>query len=289
MVVTVTYYSVSVIITTYKRKWSQIERALNSVLSQTYPVNEIIIVDDNHPNSIYRKDIKENLKNLPEIIYIEMPQNGGVAKARNTGLKYASNDLVAFLDDDDEWLPDKIRKQVILFNKYDDTGLVFGQYDVINDVTKEKHPAWQQEIFKAKPTRQQMLCRDYVGSASNPLINARAIKKLGGFAEENQPAEEDYEMWIRIAMRYRIYGMSDVVVLKHMDGDEHVSQNKRKNYEGFINIYKRHHKNINADLEVQTCMLWNIARFAVKSRSFDGIPYIIKWFFTKILWKTTGR
>src|SRR5947209_13220762 len=102
-------HSVSVIIPTYNHG-RFIADAIESVLAQTYPVSEIIVVDDGSTD-----ETQEVVEKFGEKVrYIEQA-NAGVSAARNTGIENSDGDLVAFLDADDTWLPEKIEKQVAKF------------------------------------------------------------------------------------------------------------------------------------------------------------------------------
>ena len=110
---------VSVIITTYKRS-EFLTRAINSVLKQTYKNFEVIIVDDNNKNDEYSKftqTLLETYINRNEIKIIQHDENKGISAARNTGIKEANGEYIAFLDDDDEFLPKKIELQINLFKE----------------------------------------------------------------------------------------------------------------------------------------------------------------------------
>lgn len=105
---------VSIIMPTYKRS-DMLSRAIKSVLTQTYSNIEIIVVDDNNPDTEWRKKtqgIMSEYNNNSKIKYILHPYNKNGSAARNTGIQQATGDIVTFLDDDDIYCPDKIRKQV---------------------------------------------------------------------------------------------------------------------------------------------------------------------------------
>ena len=97
--------AVSVIIPTFNREHC-LMRALNSALAQSYPIQEIIVVDDGSTDAT-EKLIQES---YPSVIYIKQ-ENHGVSAARNRGIKNSLGSWLAFLDSDDEWLPDKLEKQ----------------------------------------------------------------------------------------------------------------------------------------------------------------------------------
>lgn len=115
---------VSVIITTYKRP-NMLSNAIKSVLNQTYHNIEVIVVDDNNPESEYRKETENLMKQYltnERIKYIKHNENKNGAAARNTGLFNSTGDVVCFLDDDDLYKPNKLELQLeyLLNNKYFD-------------------------------------------------------------------------------------------------------------------------------------------------------------------------
>lgn len=104
---------VSCIIPTYKRSETLL-RAVNSALKQSYPNIEVLVVDDNEPNDEYSLNVQQVLKSVEDsrLKYIQQKKHINGAVARNVGIKAANGEYVAFLDDDDEWLPAKIERQV---------------------------------------------------------------------------------------------------------------------------------------------------------------------------------
>lgn len=105
---------VSVIITTYKRS-NMLDRAIESVLKQTYSYIEIIVVDDNEPASIERQKTEKKMKkyeNLKNVKYIKHAKNKNGAAARNTGIRNAVGKFVTYLDDDDFYYESKVEKEV---------------------------------------------------------------------------------------------------------------------------------------------------------------------------------
>jgi glycosyltransferase involved in cell wall biosynthesis len=99
---------VSVIIPAYNQG-DMLACAIKSALAQTYTNREIIVINDNSPNSITRRTAEQF---ATQIVYIERDTNGGVAAARNTGLEAATGSLIAWLDQDDIWLPRRLEMGV---------------------------------------------------------------------------------------------------------------------------------------------------------------------------------
>ena len=110
---------VSVIIPTYNRE-TVIGRAIESVLKQTYPHFELLIIDDGSTDQTKR--VVERIAD-ERIRYILLEENGGVARARNVGIAEAQYDYIAFLDSDDEWMPEKLELQM---ERLLDSSLGFG-------------------------------------------------------------------------------------------------------------------------------------------------------------------
>lgn len=102
--------TVSVIIATYRRD-NSLKRAIESVLNQTYKDIEIIVVDDN-ANTEWNTKVEDIVKQYPVVKYIQNKENKGSAATRNTGIQKSTGDFITFLDDDDEYLPEKIEQQL---------------------------------------------------------------------------------------------------------------------------------------------------------------------------------
>ena len=102
---------VTIIIPTYKRS-DKIERALKSAATQTYQNIEIIVVDDNANFPDERKQTAKIVKKFQNTRLIQNQTNLGGALSRNEGIKHASGSFIVFLDDDDEFLPEKVEKQL---------------------------------------------------------------------------------------------------------------------------------------------------------------------------------
>ncbi len=274
--------TVTAVITTYKREWQWIERAVQSALNQTYPVLEVLIVDDNTAPSPYSDSVRAAAAGMDRVRYIPMVKNGGVSAARNKGIENARGDLIGFLDDDDEWLPDKIEKQAALFAQEPGLGLAFGIGRKIEDDTGKEGLTWNHQIFKERPTFEDELRQDHVGSTSHPLMRLDAVKAVGGFRTENQPAVEDYELWIRIARKYPIRGIDEPIYIKHMVAGEHISLNRARTFAGFKNIYFINREEYRRLPAARCQILRNISREGVKAKKPEVIPYLLRWFFLNL-------
>lgn len=227
---------VSAIITTYGRKFDVIKRSIESVLCQTYKNIEIILIDDNDPDSLFRNDIKNGIKHYSEIRYVPLLKNSGAQKARNTGIEIAKGDFIAFLDDDDEWLPEKIEKQ--MDNISENVGLVYCMgYTVFEDSERTVDYVTTKN-FRKEVSFVDLLYGDYIGTTTQALI-PKGVFKAAGLFDTDQPARQDYEMWIRISKHFKCVGVAEPLFRHYVHEGEQISKNNLKSITGFERIYNK--------------------------------------------------
>ena len=274
--------SVTAIITTYKREWKIIERAIRSIQAQYIPVHEILIVDDNPDGSNYTKELKEGLTKYPDVLYYGDGCNRKVSRARNLGVSLASGDYVGFLDDDDEWMPSKMTWFAEAIEQNPDAALIFGKGQIDHE-NGELEWTWPSLMFNPDPTYQNLLFGDYVGTASNPFIRRDVFLSAGGFlGNEVQPAVEDYELWIRIAKDHLLHGVDADTYRKHMPEGEHVSMNWKKVWRGYENIYFVNKEAYDTDPAAKERIIYNIARAGIFAKDMRSVRYVFKWFGARI-------
>lgn len=227
---------VSAIITSYNRDFSVLKRALNSVINQTYQNIEIIIIDDNDLDNKFHLSLKDNIAKYRNVKYYHMGNNQGSQKARNKGIELAHGIYIAFLDDDDEWMPTKIEEQVKCFNTNKNIGLVFSKGYDYNDENNKK------TIYNLPGKSysfDDLLFHDTIGSTSQALILKEVFDNVGVFDIE-MPARQDYEMWIRISKIYECYKIEKPLFIHHNHNCERISTNTEKVINGYKKIYKKY-------------------------------------------------
>lgn len=227
-------YRVSVIIPTFNRSLL-LQRAMESVLNQTWKDFELIVVDDASYDDT-RETVKRLSQNRPFIKYIRHKENLDVGEARNTGIKSSSAPLIAFLDDDDEWLPSKLEKQMRYLESLSDprVGMVYTGAVWINPKTGKKlihqrpnHTGWIYE---------DLLKRNViVAGASSCLIKRRCFAKIGYF--KPRQCYEDWDLWLRLAKEFKIEAVDEFLV-KYYQYPLHFSQNAAKNIVARNEIFK---------------------------------------------------
>ena len=212
---------VSIIIPTYNRAHI-IKNAIDSVLSQTYPWFEIIIVDDGSTDNT--REVIESFKD-ERIRYYYAGLNQGASAARNYGLKKAQYDFIAFEDSDDIWYADKLEKQMkILCNAKPEVGIVYhkivydfggGQYAVLpsEEIPEEK---------KSGDIYAQMLYHNLIPCPSI-LARRSAIMDAGEFDIELK-ALEDYDFALKLTRKYKACFVNEIL-LKASLFDQGVSSN----------------------------------------------------------------
>ena len=215
---------VSVVITTYKRKFEVLSRAIISVLNQTYPNVEIIVVNDNRIEDKFYDEIEKNIKIFEDQIkYISYPDNKGACIARNLGALEAQGKYIAFLDDDDKFLPDKIEKQANFLQKLS-ADFVTCLYKPLGEKKKNrKFSRRQYDIIKKKKLWQ----RNCIGGCSEPLMSKDVFIKAGMFMEK-LPQSQDYDLWIRIAKICKIYKINEALVEYSTEDKNSISKNYSK-------------------------------------------------------------
>lgn len=174
---------VSVVIPTYSRN-DMLQRAINCILSQTHQKLDIIVVDDNPSDSPYRTSTEEIMKKYasePRIRYIQNETNMGGAAARNVGIEAARGEYIAFLDDDDEYYPTKIEKQlqVFLSTKYEKLALVYCDVEHLSkagevECTVEKH-------FRGN-CLYDAIANDCIAPTSQWMAKKSALEAVGNFS-----------------------------------------------------------------------------------------------------------
>ena len=228
---------VSVIIPTYKRNAS-LKKAILSVIDQTYKNIEIIIIDDNEPNSIERLETKAiiaELKNEKRIIYLAHDKNRNGAAARNTGIFNSNGQYISFLDDDDIYFPKKIEKQIkaLLELENNDSenkfGAVYCGYlgwnSNKNDLTRYLEKDFTYEIFTLD------YIKHYIHT-NTVLYKKEALLKINGF-DESFKRHQDLELNLRFFKYFKMGFVKDVLV--HLTPVETNINNQVKNI-SFYNL-----------------------------------------------------
>ena len=197
---------VSAIVPTYNRGYS-ISRALQSIEEQTQSVHEILVVDDGSTDDTQKIISQKH----PAVRVIKNPTNCGVSSARNLGISSSTGSHLAFLDSDDTWHPEKIEKQLHFCQKEPKVNI-----NHCDEIWIKNGKIFNQKLYHQKfggDLFEQSLLRCMI-SPSAVMIKRTTLAKYGGF-DEDLPACEDYDLWLRITSREVIGYIDSPLVTKY--------------------------------------------------------------------------
>ncbi len=196
--------TVSVVVPTFNRR-ELVASALASVRAQTRPADEVLLVDDGSTDGTAAM-VEER---FPEVRLLRQ-ENAGVSAARNRGVRAAKGRWVAFLDSDDEWLPAKLERQLAALAADPESRLCHTEEIWIRNGVRvnpgRRHQKAGGRIFR----RCLPLCAI---SPSAALIERATLLELGLF-DEDLPACEDYDLWLRYTCRYPVAFVDEPLVVK---------------------------------------------------------------------------
>ena len=223
---------VTVIIAT-RNRCSLLSRALKSVSTQTYRNLEVIVVDDASEDDTSRAvdEFRHCFKNL-EWIHNDEPRGG--AAARNRGIRNASGEYIAFLDDDDEWLPDKMEKQITIMERDSSIGLTSCwnlRYFSDGIIEKIKRP--ESVNFS------DLLWDNHLGSCSFCAARAGLVKEVGGF-DESLVSGQDCDLWLKLARVTKIHVIPEYLAAYYEHGGERISNKMTSIMRGYRALYLKY-------------------------------------------------
>lgn len=206
---------VSVIIPTHGGQ-DTIARAVRSALNQTYKNVEILICDDNGEGTenqvLTQNALLTLIENDNRIKYIVNKENKNGSVARNTAMKSSSGEYIAFLDDDDEYMPNCLEKEVEAFERLsDDYGIVFASFVQTGENVKD---IIHISSFDGNISGDFMLGK--IESPSSIIAIRREVIDTIGYWDESFFRHQDWEYIIRITDKYKAYGLSDVLVRRNV-------------------------------------------------------------------------
>lgn len=236
---------ISVIIPTKNRRHF-LERAINSVLSQECSsILEIVVVNDGSTDDtlVYLQRLK-----LENLIYHTSKESVGGGAARNIAIKMAKGDYIAFLDDDDEWLPGKIAAQEKYLDKYSFVGtrleFVSGKSDKVKGIKRFLDTLRSGSGHKTSFT--QVYLHSTGISPSSVVMKADNLKEIGGF-DPTLRANQGRDLFIRYALQYECpFIINDRLVRQYQNHEGRISSNVERRLEAHAIIHRRYEKHLSA-------------------------------------------
>ena len=237
---------VSVIIPTYKRPVT-LARAIDSVLNQDYSPIEVIVVDDNNPDTNDRlatEEVMVQYKDKSNVKYIKHPYNKNGSAARNTGAREAKGEYFCFLDDDDEFLPLKIKKQVECLERLDASwGICYCRYirkngNMFFARSAERRDGWI-SFYE--------LCRNFWhGGSSGPLVRKEVFWDVGGF-DESFKRNQDYEYMLKITEKYKTAFVDVCGMIMYVDSFHEKQASYYQVLDNFLCTFKKQIEQLDVD------------------------------------------
>jgi glycosyltransferase involved in cell wall biosynthesis len=205
---------VSVVIPTYNRA-QVLGRAIRSVVVQTFPDWELIVVDDGSADDT--EGIVRAFRD-PRMRYVRHDRNRGQSAAENTGIAASRGSYVSFLDSDDEWLPRKLASEVALFESAGERiGLVYTGKMLVDEhgrVLKVRIPRAEGRVY------QKLLEWDFIGSPSRVSVRKNILAAAGEF-DETLRNSQDWDLWVRVAKLTEVGCVRECLVKRHLGSDQH--------------------------------------------------------------------
>ena len=234
---------VSVIIPTFNRS-EVVGRAVDSVLNQTFRDFECIVVDDGSTDAT-----DTVLKGFANRIKVIKTENKGVSAARNLGAELSRGTLIAFLDSDDEWKPQKLQKQLGFMQKSgfrisqtDETWVRGGKF--VNKSAKYIRPSGN--IFYN--------CLEVCAvTPSSVMMEKTLFFEYGGF-DETFPVCEDYDLWLRMSLNEEFGLIDEPLIIKYGGNEDQLSNSACLDKYRIISIFNMLHKNVTLSEEQEKAL-----------------------------------
>jgi len=257
---------VSVIMPAYNAE-KYIAASIESVCEQSFPDWELIVIDDGSQDST-RSIVQRFTANDPRIKYI-FQENGGQARARNTGIMHSQGELIAFLDSDDLWMREKLELQVALLEAQE-VDLVFSGGFIFNDddTTQETQSF---EIVSGRLEGAELLNQLYLNNLLPNLsvIVQRQVVIRAGLLDEDRIYQnsEDYDLWLTLAQQGAVfYGMPEMLVRYRRHPDSMTSEKNRvHSMQAEVNVLEKHRSDSRLASEVVAFRLRNAYRVLISA------------------------
>lgn len=222
----------SILIPTYNRE-KLIKRAIDSVLNQTFPYFELIIIDDASTDNT--QNIVQSI-NDSRIVYIKHEVNKGQNPAYNTGLRIAQGKYISFLDSDDEWLQTKLEETYKKFISDNELGLVYhlgGMKDNNSELVLQRHDYLEGYIEK------EVLTQSYLTSPTMETVKKSCFDVIG-FLREDITTSKDDDMNFLFVKHFKVGFIDKILGIYYLNSGNRLGDNKEKVAYGWYQLYLNH-------------------------------------------------
>lgn len=235
---------ISVIIPTYGRP-RFLKRTIQSVLDQTFQNLEVFVIDDNDPNTTEREETESVMTSFSDerLHYLKHLHNLNGSAARNTGIEQARGKYIAFLDSDDEYMPERLEKCFKVMEAADE--MVAGVYTGCEFRRSGKTYHTMTEVNAGNYLVDTLACTFNLGTGSNLFIRKKVVDEINGF-DPSFLRHQDYEFLVRVFENYTLEAIPEVLVIKN---NENVNL---PNVEKMIDIKKQYLKKYKKIIQTRT-------------------------------------
>ncbi len=226
---------VSIIIPSYNRA-SSLKKTLISIINQTYTDYEVIIVSNGSTDNT--KNIVDQFQDA-RLKYVFQKGSGSPASPRNTGIKNSKGNYIAFCDDDDLWLPEKLEKQITFLEKNADCGLCYTRMRRFNEEIEWVNP---DDATLESTNSQQLLYRNTVPLSS--IIIRKSVFKKGEYFDEDKKifGAEDYELLLRLSKKTKFFCLSEYLLLYYSGCGRFSNSTSKNNFKiNLLYLNRLHH------------------------------------------------
>lgn len=238
---------VSAVVPSYNRP-EQTQRAVDSVVAQRYSPIELVVVDDgSSPPLDDRLEIPEG--SLADRQVVRHDRNRGGNVARNTGIETASGEYIAFLDSDDEWRPEKIRRQVETVRASDARAV----YTSIENVDAVGNLVGINEASHRGDIREPLLTGNVVGTFSSVLVESQTVDDVG-YPDPDMPCWQDWEWFLRLSAETNFAAIADPLVVRHNEGGQISASLKPKRETAYPEMKERLRRHANGASEERAAL-----------------------------------
>ncbi|MBP3950070.1 glycosyltransferase family 2 protein [Bacillus suaedae] len=263
----------TVIMPTYNRS-AIMKEAIESVLKQTFSDFEIIVIDD-HSTDDTEKVITD--LNDERIIYKKNTRQKGGGGARNEGIFSAKGSWIAFLDDDDVWLEEKLEKFYERIAQADaETGLVYSAFTYYD--FKQRKELKLYSHGKEGWIRDSLLYTNWIGTYSAVAIESKLLKELDGL-DESFSSYQDLELYVRVSEKAKVAFINQSLTLYRVDNTDNISKSFEKKLNGNLNFYTKYkediHKNKKNLHRVKSQLFLNALGAKNWSLAYKSIPWTL--------------
>jgi len=240
-IVTTQNVLVTAVIPAYNRP-KRTKRAIQSVVKQTYEPIELIVVDDGSSPPL-REKIPTEYDSLAEFYLIEHETNKGANAARNTGIDAANGEYIAFLDSDDEWVPEKIDRQIETIKS---TSADF-VYAGIQQVNEDGNVIAIKNANPPDDIESELLKRNMIGTFSSIIVSAKVIQQVG-HPNPKLPCWQDWEWYLRLSDCAQFDAVESSLVIRHNEGSQ-ISDNFQYKLTSFDILKKQLEEHVKSEVE----------------------------------------